>query len=223
MMTLLKRLGSVSPPTGSCRRCAQACGYASSNAKQKRENPVQITTCAPCDAMVLRHLVRPWSTCATLLLAPLYYLRYFTTCATFATLLLALLYYFTTLLLALLYYLHTLRCHGLAVDVRLHIELLQPRVPGESARKREREKERARARLSCSHKQGALSGQRAQNACARLQTRVHTPGHPGPDYALQVLAVQVQCQRRPTTVSKETYYSVKRDLLQCRMHQTPLL
>ena len=164
---------------------------------------------ASCQAMVY---LRYFTTCATLLLALLYY---FTTCA---TLLLALLYYFTTLLLALLYYLHTLRCHGLAVDVRLHIELLQPRVPGESARKREREKERARARLSCSHKQGALSGQRAQNACARLQTRVHTPGHPGPDYALQV-----QCQRRPTTVSKETYYSVKRDLLQCRMHQTPLL
>jgi len=170
--------------------------------------------------LALLYYLRHFTTCATLLL---YYLRYFTTCATFATLLLALLYYFTTLLLALLYYLHTLRCHGLAVDVRLHIELLQPRVPGESARKREREKERARARLSCSHKQGALSGQRAQNACARLQTRVHTPGHPGPDYALQVLAVQVQCQRRPTTVSKETYYSVKRDLLQCRMHQAPLL
>ena len=25
----------------------------------------------------------------------------------------------------------------------------------------------------------------------------------------------LQCQKRPTTVSKETYYSVKRDLLQC--------
>jgi hypothetical protein len=24
-----------------------------------------------------------------------------------------------------------------------------------------------------------------------------------------------RCQKRPTTVSKETYYSVKRDLLQC--------
>ena len=24
------------------------------------------------------------------------------------------------------------------------------------------------------------------------------------------------CQKRPTTVSKETYYSVKRDLLQCQ-------
>jgi hypothetical protein len=26
----------------------------------------------------------------------------------------------------------------------------------------------------------------------------------------------LQCQKRPTTVSKETYYSVKRDLLQCQ-------
>jgi ribosomal protein S27AE len=26
----------------------------------------------------------------------------------------------------------------------------------------------------------------------------------------------VQCQKRPITVSKETYYSVKRDLLQCQ-------
>jgi hypothetical protein len=25
-----------------------------------------------------------------------------------------------------------------------------------------------------------------------------------------------QCQKRPTIVSKETYYSVKRDLLQCQ-------
>ena len=28
-----------------------------------------------------------------------------------------------------------------------------------------------------------------------------------------------QCQKRPTTVSKETYYSVKRDLLQCQKRQ----
>jgi len=27
----------------------------------------------------------------------------------------------------------------------------------------------------------------------------------------------LQCQKRPTTVSKETYYSVKRDLLQCQI------
>ncbi len=30
----------------------------------------------------------------------------------------------------------------------------------------------------------------------------------------------VQCQKRPTTVSKETYYSVKRDLLQCQKGPT---
>jgi hypothetical protein len=29
-----------------------------------------------------------------------------------------------------------------------------------------------------------------------------------------------QCQKRPTTVSKETYYSVKRDLLQCQKRPT---
>jgi len=30
----------------------------------------------------------------------------------------------------------------------------------------------------------------------------------------------LQCQKRPTTVSKETYYSVKRDLLQCQKRPT---
>ena len=30
----------------------------------------------------------------------------------------------------------------------------------------------------------------------------------------------LQCQKRPTTVSKETYYSVKRDLLQCQQRPT---
>ena len=30
----------------------------------------------------------------------------------------------------------------------------------------------------------------------------------------------LQCQKRPTTVSKETYYSVKRDLLQCQKGPT---
>jgi len=30
----------------------------------------------------------------------------------------------------------------------------------------------------------------------------------------------IQCQKRPTTVSKETYYSVKRDLLQCQKRPT---
>jgi len=29
-----------------------------------------------------------------------------------------------------------------------------------------------------------------------------------------------QCQKSPTTVSKETYYSVKRDLLQCQKRPT---
>jgi hypothetical protein len=29
-----------------------------------------------------------------------------------------------------------------------------------------------------------------------------------------------QCQKRPTTVSKETYYSAKRDLLQCQKRPT---
>jgi len=29
-----------------------------------------------------------------------------------------------------------------------------------------------------------------------------------------------ECQKRPTTVSKETYYSVKRDLLQCQKRPT---
>jgi hypothetical protein len=31
---------------------------------------------------------------------------------------------------------------------------------------------------------------------------------------------RLQCQKRPTTVSKETYYSVKRDLLQCQKRPT---
>ena len=30
----------------------------------------------------------------------------------------------------------------------------------------------------------------------------------------------LQCQKRPTTVSKETYYGVKRDLLQCQKRPT---
>ena len=30
----------------------------------------------------------------------------------------------------------------------------------------------------------------------------------------------LQCQKRPATVSKETYYSVKRDLLQCQKKPT---
>jgi hypothetical protein len=30
----------------------------------------------------------------------------------------------------------------------------------------------------------------------------------------------LECQKRPTTVSKETYYSVKRDLLQCQKRPT---
>jgi len=30
----------------------------------------------------------------------------------------------------------------------------------------------------------------------------------------------VQCQKRPSTVSKGTYYSVKRDLLQCKKRPT---
>ena len=30
----------------------------------------------------------------------------------------------------------------------------------------------------------------------------------------------LQCQKRPTTVSKETFYSVKRDLLQCQKRPT---
>ena len=30
----------------------------------------------------------------------------------------------------------------------------------------------------------------------------------------------LQCQKRPTTLSKETYYSVKRDLLQCQKRPT---
>ena len=30
----------------------------------------------------------------------------------------------------------------------------------------------------------------------------------------------LKCQKRPTTVSKETYYSVKRDLLQCQKRPT---
>jgi hypothetical protein len=30
----------------------------------------------------------------------------------------------------------------------------------------------------------------------------------------------VQCQKIPSTVSKETYYSVKRDLLQCQKRPT---
>ena len=30
----------------------------------------------------------------------------------------------------------------------------------------------------------------------------------------------LQCKKRPTTVSKETYYSVKRDLLQCQKRST---
>jgi len=30
----------------------------------------------------------------------------------------------------------------------------------------------------------------------------------------------LQCQKRPTTVSKETYYSVKRDLPQCQKRPT---
>ena len=30
----------------------------------------------------------------------------------------------------------------------------------------------------------------------------------------------LQCQKRPTTVSKETYYSVKKDLLQCQKRHT---
>jgi hypothetical protein len=30
----------------------------------------------------------------------------------------------------------------------------------------------------------------------------------------------LQCQKRPTTVSKETYYSVKRDLIQCQKRPT---
>ena len=33
----------------------------------------------------------------------------------------------------------------------------------------------------------------------------------------------LQCQKRPTTVSKETYYSVKRDLLQCQKRPTTVL
>ena len=32
----------------------------------------------------------------------------------------------------------------------------------------------------------------------------------------------LQCQKRPTTVSKETYYSVKRDLLHCQKRPTTL-
>jgi len=32
----------------------------------------------------------------------------------------------------------------------------------------------------------------------------------------------LQCQKRPTTVSKETYYSVKRDLLQCQKRPSML-
>jgi hypothetical protein len=30
----------------------------------------------------------------------------------------------------------------------------------------------------------------------------------------------LQCQTRPTTVSKETYYSVKKDLLRCQKRPT---
>ena len=33
-------------------------------------------------------------------------------------------------------------------------------------------------------------------------------------------AAYLQCQKRPTTVSKETYYSVKRDLLQRQKRPT---
>jgi hypothetical protein len=33
-------------------------------------------------------------------------------------------------------------------------------------------------------------------------------------------SVNVTSQKRPTTVSKETYYSVKRDLLQCQKRPT---
>ena len=40
--------------------------------------------------------------------------------------------------------------------------------------------------------------------------------------ALKYVRDLLQCQKRPITVSKETYYSVKRDPLPCQRHERPL-
>jgi hypothetical protein len=67
---------------------------------------------------------------------------------------------------------------------------------------RERERERERKRES-------KRGRTFEDVCwARLAGR----------WALS--KELLQCQKRPTTVSKETYYSVKRDLLQCQKRPT---
>jgi len=50
-----------------------------------------------------------------------------------------------------------------------------------------------------------------------LQTKGSVPGKVSvKETYYSVKRDLLQCQKRPSTVSKETYYSVKRDLLQCQ-------
>ena len=60
-----------------------------------------------------------------------------------------------------------------------------------------------------------------------LSSLALTPGEPTPYVCMYVSMVcgkgpldLLQCQKRPTTASKETCYSVKRDLLQCQKRPT---
>jgi len=54
-----------------------------------------------------------------------------------------------------------------------------------------------------------------------LQTKGSVPGKVSvKETYYSVKRDLLQCQKRPSTVSKETYYSVKRDLLQCQKRPT---
>jgi len=68
------------------------------------------------------------------------------------------------------------------------------------------------------HDSAASSG---CNSCnRRCAPDIHSQKSMSKETYYSVKRDLLQCQKRPTTVSKETYYSVKRDLLQCQKRPT---